>query len=51
MGVGMVAIVAASDADRTVQLIADRGVPAWIAGHVTAAAQNSRGVTLVGAHP
>ena len=51
MGVGMVAIVAATDADRTVQLVADRGVPAWIAGRVTAAAQNSGRVTLIGAHP
>jgi phosphoribosylformylglycinamidine cyclo-ligase len=51
MGVGMVAIVAASDADRTVRLIADRGVPAWIAGRVTAAAQNSGQVSLIGAHP
>jgi phosphoribosylformylglycinamidine cyclo-ligase len=51
MGVGMVAIVAASDADRTVQLIADRGVPAWIAGDVTAAGHNSGEVTLIGAHP
>jgi phosphoribosylformylglycinamidine cyclo-ligase len=51
MGVGMVAIVAASDADRTVQLIADRGVPAWIAGNVSASSQNSGAVTLVGAHP
>jgi phosphoribosylformylglycinamidine cyclo-ligase len=50
MGVGMVAIVAASDADGTVQLIADRGVPAWIAGRVTAAADNSGQVTLIGAH-
>ena len=51
MGVGMVAIVAAADADRTVQLITDRGVPAWIAGQVTAAAENSGEVTMVGAHP
>jgi phosphoribosylformylglycinamidine cyclo-ligase len=51
LGVGMVAIVAASDADRTVRLIADRGVPAWIAGRVTAAAQNSGQVSLIGAHP
>ena len=51
MGVGMVAIVAASDADRTVQLLAGRGVPAWIAGRVTPAAQNSGRVTLIGAHP
>jgi phosphoribosylformylglycinamidine cyclo-ligase len=51
MGVGMVAIVAASDADRTVRLITDRGLPAWIAGSVTAAAHSSGEVTLIGAHP
>jgi hypothetical protein len=34
-----------------VQLIADRGVPAWIAGDISAAAQNSGEVTLIGAHP
>jgi phosphoribosylformylglycinamidine cyclo-ligase len=50
MGVGMVAIVAASDADETVQLIAGRGVPAWIAGRVTAAAESSGQVTLIRAH-
>ena len=32
MGVGMVAIVAATDADRAVAVLADRGVPAWVAG-------------------
>jgi phosphoribosylformylglycinamidine cyclo-ligase len=51
MGVGMVAVVAASDADRAVQLSAGRGVPAWIAGPVSAAAQGSGQVTLVGTHP
>jgi phosphoribosylformylglycinamidine cyclo-ligase len=51
MGVGMVAVVAASDADRTAQLIADRGVPAWIAGRVTPAGEGSSQVTLTGVHP
>jgi phosphoribosylformylglycinamidine cyclo-ligase len=51
MGVGMVAVVAASDADRAVQLIADRGVPAWFAGTVSAAVHGSTQVTLVGIHP
>ena len=50
MGVGMVAVVAARDADRTLQLLADRGLATWVAGTVTAAAQRSGQVTLVGAH-
>ena len=32
MGVGMVALVGAADADRALALLADRGVPAWVAG-------------------
>jgi phosphoribosylformylglycinamidine cyclo-ligase len=50
MGVGMVAVVAAGKADCAVQLLAGRGVPAWVAGTVTATAQASTRVTLVGAH-
>jgi phosphoribosylformylglycinamidine cyclo-ligase len=45
MGVGMVAVVAAGDADRARRLLADRGVPAWVAGTV---APGSAEVTLVG---
>ena len=52
MGVGMVAIVAAPDADRAVPLLADRGVPAWVAGHGHRSGAEPRGqVTLVGAQP
>jgi len=51
MGVGMVAVVAASDAGRAVQLLAERGVPAWFAGTVNSAMHGSTRVTLVGAHP
>lgn len=36
MGVGMVAIVAADEADRAVAYLTKRGVPAWIAGAVNA---------------
>ncbi|WP_433699547.1 phosphoribosylformylglycinamidine cyclo-ligase [Nocardiopsis sp. CA-288880] len=36
MGVGMVAIVAAEDAARALEVLADRGVPAWRLGTVTA---------------
>jgi phosphoribosylformylglycinamidine cyclo-ligase len=42
MGVGMVAIVAASDADRAVRLLAERGLRAWIAGTVTAGSGRAR---------
>jgi phosphoribosylformylglycinamidine cyclo-ligase len=35
MGVGMLAIVAAADADRAVRLLSGRGVAAWVAGGVT----------------
>jgi phosphoribosylformylglycinamidine cyclo-ligase len=35
MGVGMVAIVAAADADRALRLLADRELPTWIIGTVT----------------
>jgi phosphoribosylformylglycinamidine cyclo-ligase len=53
MGVGMVAVVSARDADRAVQLLAVRGIPAWVAGtvtSVTSAAPGSAQVGLVGAH-
>jgi phosphoribosylformylglycinamidine cyclo-ligase len=48
MGVGMVAVVAAEDADRAVHLLTHRGVPAWTAGQVNA---GSGGAELVGQHP
>jgi phosphoribosylformylglycinamidine cyclo-ligase len=48
MGVGMVAAVAAADADRAVRLLRDRGVPAWRAGHLRA---GTGGSELVGDHP
>jgi phosphoribosylformylglycinamidine cyclo-ligase len=48
MGVGMVAIVAAGDADGALRMLGDRGVPAWVAGTVDA--PGSGQVTLVGAH-
>lgn len=34
MGLGMVAMVSAAAADRAVATLAERGVPAWVAGHV-----------------
>lgn len=36
MGVGMVAVVSDSDADHALKVLADRGVPAWRLGTVTA---------------
>jgi len=48
MGVGMVAIVAAADADRAMRLLAERDVPVWIIGQVTA---GSGAAHLAGMHP
>jgi len=48
MGVGMVAVVAPDEADATVRLLAERGVPAWVTGEVRA---GSGAVQLVGNHP
>jgi phosphoribosylformylglycinamidine cyclo-ligase len=48
MGVGMVAIVAAADADRALRLLAERNVPAWVLGQVTT---GSGAVHLAGMHP
>jgi phosphoribosylformylglycinamidine cyclo-ligase len=51
-GVGMVALTAPADADRAVALLAEHGVPAWVAGEVTAATDGAEGrVELVGEHP
>jgi phosphoribosylformylglycinamidine cyclo-ligase len=47
MGVGMVAVVGADDADRAQQLLASRGVSAWLAGEVTG---ESDGTRLVGVY-
>jgi phosphoribosylformylglycinamidine cyclo-ligase len=64
MGVGMIAVVPAESADRVVRRLADRDLPAWVAGTVTqddgrSAAEHSRGakgvdggaVVLEGDHP
>jgi phosphoribosylformylglycinamidine cyclo-ligase len=63
MGVGMVAVVPAASADDVIRRLAERDLPAWVAGQVrpddgTAGAEQSRGakgvdggvVTLVGDH-
>jgi phosphoribosylformylglycinamidine cyclo-ligase len=48
MGVGMAAIVAVSDTDTALGLLASRGVPAWVAGEITEGAGVTR---LFGQHP
>jgi phosphoribosylformylglycinamidine cyclo-ligase len=48
MGVGMAAVVGASDADAALSLLASRGVPSWPAGDVT---QGAGAVRLSGRHP
>jgi len=48
MGVGMVAVVGAGDAETALSLLESRGVPAWLAGEITAGSGAAR---LVGRHP
>jgi phosphoribosylformylglycinamidine cyclo-ligase len=48
MGVGMVAVIGAGDADRALSLLASRGVPAWPIGEITTGTGTAR---LTGRHP
>ena len=48
MGVGMVAVVAADEADRAVELVTGRGVPAWVLGTV---GPGDGTVAVQGRHP
>ena len=48
MGVGMVAIVAREDSDHALQLCAERGLPAWLAGEITPGSGHAQ---LNGTHP
>jgi phosphoribosylformylglycinamidine cyclo-ligase len=48
MGVGMVAIVARDDCDHALQVCAERGLPAWLAGEITPGSGHTQ---LTGAHP
>jgi phosphoribosylformylglycinamidine cyclo-ligase len=48
MGVGMVAVVAGQDTDRALDLLTQRGLPAWVLGRVAA---GSGRVHLTGQHP
>jgi phosphoribosylformylglycinamidine cyclo-ligase len=48
MGVGMVAIVARDNCDHALQLCAERGLPAWLAGEIAPGSGHAR---LTGTHP
>jgi phosphoribosylformylglycinamidine cyclo-ligase len=48
MGVGMVAVVGAHDADAALHLLASRGVPAWLVGEI---AEGTGVARLFGQHP
>jgi len=48
MGVGMVAVVGAADADRALALLAGRHLPAWVLGEIVPGTGNAR---LAGGHP
>jgi phosphoribosylformylglycinamidine cyclo-ligase len=48
LGVGMVAVLAARDADRAVAALRGRGVPGWVLGEVS---RGTGAVRLVGTHP
>ncbi len=48
MGVGMTAVVAAADADDAIELLAERGVPAWPLGKIVSGTGHAR---LTGRHP
>jgi phosphoribosylformylglycinamidine cyclo-ligase len=51
MGVGMVVVMPPHSADEAVQLLAERGLRAWVCGSVTSAAAGTRGpVGLFGQH-
>lgn len=52
MGVGMIALVAPDHADAAIALLAERGVPSWIAGDVSAARTHGPGgsVTMENAY-
>ena len=49
MGIGMVAVVAAEDADRALAMLTARHVPAWMLGEITV--DSGQQVTLHGEHP
>jgi phosphoribosylformylglycinamidine cyclo-ligase len=52
-GIGMIAVVAPSAVDEALALLAGRGVPSWLVGHVTEGLPAEGGLTarLAGSHP
>jgi len=48
MGVGMIAIVARENCDQALQLLAERGLPAWLAGEIIPGSGRTQ---LAGVHP
>jgi len=48
MGVGMVAVVAPDSCERTLRLLAQRGVPSWVLGEIIPGSGEAR---LTGRHP
>jgi phosphoribosylformylglycinamidine cyclo-ligase len=51
MGVGMVAVVAADDADRARAILTARHVPNWVLGAIEDSSPDAERVTLTGDHP
>ncbi len=51
MGVGMLAVVAAPDADRALAVLISRHVPAWVAGEVVRGQPGADSARMQGAHP
>jgi phosphoribosylformylglycinamidine cyclo-ligase len=48
LGVGMIAVTAADDADEAINLLADAGLPAWVCGEVVG--ETGGEVTLTGSY-
>jgi phosphoribosylformylglycinamidine cyclo-ligase len=51
MGVGMVAVLPATDVDRALALLTARHVPAWVLGEVAKGGEDGVRAELVGNHP
>jgi phosphoribosylformylglycinamidine cyclo-ligase len=51
LGIGMIAVLNAGDADDAVELLAARGVPAWVVGEVSPSDDAAEPVKLTGTHP
>ncbi|MGW5051049.1 phosphoribosylformylglycinamidine cyclo-ligase [Actinokineospora sp. NPDC004072] len=51
LGVGMVAVVAPEDVDRSLAMLTARHVPAWVVGEVRPSAEDDARAEVVGDHP